>query len=244
MTTPPITPDPEDTGEYRVVRRTPKGSSGWSTPKRVAAGALACVLLVGVLAGAGAAWGLWSFSKIQRVDLNLAEVESPTEPMNVLVVGSDSRADIEKGDPGAGGMLGKDAPTGQRADSLLIARIDPSSDRIDLLSVPRDLWVPKAGTDSKQRINSAYAQSAQAVVDSVQSSLGIPINHFVEVDFSGFQSLVEAIGGVPMYFDHPVRDGNSGLDIGAKGCHVLDGQNGLAFARSRHLEWNNVRSNR
>ncbi|CAB4535442.1 unannotated protein [freshwater metagenome] len=239
MTTPPITPDPEDTGEYRVVRRTPKGSSGWSTPKRVAAGALACVLLVGVLAGAGAAWGLWSFSKIQRVDLNLAEVESPTEPMNVLVVGSDSRADIEKGDPGAGGMLGKDAPTGQRADSLLIARIDPSSDRIDLLSVPRDLWVPKAGTDSKQRINSAYAQSAQAVVDSVQSSLGIPINHFVEVDFSGFQSLVEAIGGVPMYFDHPVRDGNSGLDIGAKGCHVLDGQNGLAFARSRHLEWNN-----
>ncbi|MEX0767528.1 MAG: LCP family protein, partial [Microthrixaceae bacterium] len=76
-------------------------------------------------------------------------------------------------------------------------------------------------------------------VDTVQSALGIPINHFVEVDFSGFQSLVEAIGGVPMYFDHPVRDTNSGLEIGVKGCHLLDGQNGLAFARSRHLEWNN-----
>lgn len=234
-----MNPDSEDTGEYRVVRRTPKGSAGWSTPKRIAAAGLAGLLCIGVVLGAGAAWGLWSFSKIQRVDLNLAEVNSPTEPMNVLIVGSDSRADIEEGDPGAGGMLGKDAPTGQRADSLLIARIDPGSDRIDLLSVPRDLWVPISGKDSKQRINSAYAQSAQAVVDTVQDSLGVPINHFVEVDFSGFQSLVEAIGGVPMYFDHPVRDGNSGLEIGVKGCHVLDGQNGLAFARSRHLEWNN-----
>ena len=148
-----MNPDSEDTGEYRVIRRTPKGSSGWSTPKRLAAAGLAGLLVIGVVLGAGAAWGLWSFSKIQRVDLNLAEVNSPTEPMNVLIVGSDSRADIEEGDPGAGGMLGKDAPTGQRADSLLIARIDPGSDRIDLLSVPRDLWVPISGKDSKQRIN-------------------------------------------------------------------------------------------
>ncbi len=232
-------PNPKDTGEYRVVRRTRKSSTPWSNPKKLAAGALACLLLVGAVVGTGAAWGLWSFSKIKRVDLNLAQVNSPTEPMNLLIVGSDSRAEIEKGDPGSGGMLGKDAPTGQRSDTLLIARIDPGSDRIDLLSVPRDLWVPIAGKDSKQRINSAYAQSAQAVVDTVQNSLGIPINHFVEVDFSGFQSLVEAIGGVPMYFDHPVRDNNSGLEIVVKGCHILDGQNGLAFARSRHLEWNN-----
>jgi len=239
VTTPPITPDPEETGDYQVVRRSPKRSGRWSATQRFAAGAVACLLIVGIVAGAGAAWGLWSFSKIKRVDLNLAQVASPTEPINVLIVGSDSRASIQQGDPGAGGMLGKDAPPGQRSDSLLIARIDPGSDRIDLLSVPRDLWVPIAGKDGHQRINSAYAQSAQAVVDTVQTSLGIPINHFVEVDFSGFQTLVEAIGGVPMYFDHPVRDGNSGLDIREKGCHVLDGQQGLAFARSRHLEWNN-----
>jgi len=205
----------------------------------VLVGALACAVVVAAVAGAGAVWGLWSFSRIKRVDLELARPASATEPINVLIVGSDSRAEITDSDPGADGMLGDDAPTGQRSDSLLIARIDPTSDRIDLLSIPRDLWVPIAGTDSEQRINTAYSQSAQAVVDTVQSSLGIPINNFVEVDFSGFQSLVEAIGGVPMYFDHPVRDTNSGLDIAAKGCQVLDGFQGLAFARSRHLEWSN-----
>ena len=125
--------DPEETGDYQVVRRSPKRSGRWSATQRFAAGALACSLIVGIVAGAGAAWGLWSFSKIKRVDLNLAQVASPTEPINVLIVGSDSRASIQQGDPGAGGMLGKDAPPGQRSDSLLIARIDPGSDRIDLL---------------------------------------------------------------------------------------------------------------
>jgi LCP family protein required for cell wall assembly len=199
----------------------------------------ACVVAVAVVLGGGAAWGLWSFSKIKRVDLDLEQAEAATEPINVLVVGSDSRAEITEDDPGAGGMLGDEAPTGQRSDSLMIARIDPTSDRIDLLSIPRDLWVTIPGQEGEHRINTAYQQSAQTVVDTVQSVLGIPVNHFVEVDFSGFQSLIEALGGVPMYFDHPVRDKNSGLNIETKGCHVLDGQQGLAFARSRHLEWSN-----
>jgi len=196
---------------------------------------------VALIAGGGAAWGLWSFSKIKRVDLDLEQAEVATEPINVLVVGSDSRADIGEDDPGADGMLGDEAPTGQRSDSLMIARIDPTSDRIDLLSVPRDLWVTIPGQEGEHRINTAYQQSAQTVVDTVQSVLGIPINHFAEVDFSGFQGLIEALGGVPMYFDHPVRDNNSGLDIAAKGCQELDGQQGLAFARARHLEWHDGR---
>lgn len=196
-------------------------------------------MVIAVLLGGLSAYGVLKFNKIKRVDLDLEQVEVATEPMNVLVVGSDSRADITEDDPGAGGMIGKDAPTGQRSDSLMIARIDPASDRIDLLSVPRDLWVPIEGMEGEHRINTAYQQSAQTVVDTVQSVLGISINHFVEVDFAGFQTLIDAVGGVPMYFDHPVRDENSGLDIAAKGCQQLDGQQGLAFARARHLQWNN-----
>jgi LCP family protein required for cell wall assembly len=218
-----------------VVRR-PRRKAGWSTGKRIGVGIASVVVVLGLVAGAGAVWGFWSFASIERVDLDLAEVE-PTEPQNFLVVGSDSRAEIDADDPGAEGMLGDDAPTGQRADSLMIARIDPDSERIDLLSVPRDLWVPIAGTGEEQRINTAYAQSAQAVVDTVQASLGIPIHHFVEVDFQGFSSLVDELGGVPMYFSDPVRDKNSGLYVDQAGCRVLDGTQGLAFARARHLEY-------
>ncbi len=197
------------------------------------------VLAVALVLGGGAAWGLWSFNRITRVDLDLEQAEAATEPINVLVVGSDSRADIDEDHPGADGMLGDEAPTGQRSDSLMIARIDPTSDRIDLLSIPRDLWVSIPGQEGEHRINTAYQHSAQTVVDTVQSVLGIPVNHFVEVDFSGFQSLIEALGGVPMYFDRPVRDDNSGLDVAAKGCQLLDGVQGLAFARARHLQWHN-----
>lgn len=195
----------------------------------VVAGALA-------VAGVGAAWGFWSFARINRVDLDLAQAEQ-SEPRNFLVVGSDSRDEISEDDPDADGMLGEGAPAGQRADSIMIARVDPGAERIDLLSVPRDLWVPISPSGEEQRINTAYSTSAQAVVDTVQDALDIPIHHFVEVDFRGFQSLVDALGGVPMYFENPVRDKNSGLNITQKGCAVLDGHQGLAFARSRHLQW-------
>jgi LCP family protein required for cell wall assembly len=199
-------------------------------------GAVAVVATLALIAGAGAVWGLWSFASIDRVDLDLAARE-PTEPRNFLVVGSDSRAEISADDPGADGMIGGEVPPGQRADSLMIARVDPDSERIDLLSVPRDLWVPIAGTGEEQRINTAYSKSAQAVVDTVQASLGIPIHHFVEVDFGGFSSLVDSLGGVPMYFSEPVRDTNSGLFIYETGCRVLNGAEGLAYARARHLEY-------
>ena len=204
------TSSPEDDAA-RVVRR-PRRQAGWSTGRRVAVGAASVVGGRGADRRCGAVWGLWSFASIDRVDLDLAQTE-PTEPQNFLVVGSDSRAEISEDDPGAGGMLGHDAPTGQRADSLMIARVDPDSDRIDLLSMPRDLWVPIAGTGEEQRINTAYSQSAQAVVDTVQDALDIPIHHFVEVDFQGFSSLVDSLGGVPMYFADPVRDRNSGLYV-------------------------------
>lgn len=230
----PATPEPIDDDVHRVVRR-PRRSKR-SSGRRVAMGVGAVVVVAALVVGVGAAWGLWSFNRIDRVDLDLADT-APTEPQNFLVVGSDSRANIDEDDPGAGGMLGKDAPTGRRADSLMIARIDPDSERIDLLSVPRDLWVPIAGTGEEQRINTAYSESAQAVVDTVRDALGIPIHHFVEVDFKGFSSLVDALDGVPMYFADPVRDKNSGLYVGKAGCQVLDGQQGLAFARSRHLEF-------
>lgn len=201
-------------------------------------GTLSVAVVVGLVAVAGTTWGLWSFSRLKREDLKLADV-AQGGPQNYLVIGSDSRAGVKKGSAGSGALLGAGVPGGRRSDSIAVMRIDPSKQRVDMLSVPRDLWLPIAGTGREQRINTAYGTSTQTLVDTIQQNLNIPINHFVEVDFAGFQALIQTIGGVPMYFDRPVRDKNSGLDVPAKGCAVLDGYQGLAFARSRHLEWNN-----
>lgn len=198
---------------------------------------LGAVVVVGLLvAAAGASWGLWSFAQFDREDLDLAAA-AEGEPENYLVIGSDSREGVGSDDPDAAVMVGGERPAGQRSDSMEIVRIDPRDDRISLLSIPRDLWVPIASTGEPQRINTAYSVSAQNAVDTIEAELDIPIHHFVEVDFRGFQQLIDTLGGVPMYFDQPVRDRNSGLTIPGKGCVVLDGYQGLAFARSRYLEW-------
>ena len=194
--------------------------------------------VIALVAGAGVAWGVWSFNRVKRVDVQLAKA-GDEEPRNYLVIGSDSRANVNKNEPGSGVMLGSGAPEGRRADSIAVVRIDPKKERVDMLSIPRDLWLPISPSGKTQRINTAYAKSAQNVIDTIQKNLNVPINDYVEVDFQGFQDLITAIGGVPMYFDHPVRDKNSGLQIVKKGCARLDGFQGLAFARSRHLEWSN-----
>jgi anionic cell wall polymer biosynthesis LytR-Cps2A-Psr (LCP) family protein len=62
------------------------------------------------------------------------------------------------------------------------------------------------------------------------------VHHYVEVDFSGFKQLVDAVGGVEICFWYPTRDLNTGLNIVEPGCHLLDGVQALAYARSRHYE--------
>ncbi len=195
------------------------------------------VVVVALLAGvAVVGYGWWSYNRVERTELDLAATV-PDEPQNFLVIGSDSREHLSADDPNAAVFLGDGAPPGRRSDSMAIVRVDPGEDRISMLSIPRDLWVPIAPTGEEERINTAFANSTQSLIDTIQTNLGVPINHYVEVDFSGFQDLVNTIGGVPVYFDRPVRDRNSGLSIDSTGCHVLDGYQGLAFARSRHLEW-------
>jgi LCP family protein required for cell wall assembly len=193
---------------------------------------------VALIGAALVGYGWWTYARVERVDLDLAEIRD-AGPQNYLVIGSDSRDGVDEGDPNAGVMLGEDQPSGQRSDSIAILRVDPAEERIDVLSIPRDLWVTMPSGED-QRINTAFAESTQTLIDTIDENLGIPIHHFAEVDFNGFQRLVDALGGVPVYFDAEVRDPNSGLRIREPGCHVLDGPTGLAFARSRHLQWKDV----
>lgn len=195
-------------------------------------GSLAFVV-VGALLVAGYGW--WTYQRVDRVDVDLAEA-AHGQPRNYLIVGSDSRESVDSDDPNAALFLGDEAPGGRRSDSIAILRVDPDEERVDVLSIPRDLWVTLPD-GSENRINAAYAESTQTLIDTIDENLGIPVHHFAEVDFVGFQKLIDALGGVPMYFESPARDSNSGLSITTPGCVTLDGPQGLAFARSRHLQW-------
>ena len=192
-------------------------------------GATAAAALVG--------YGLYKYDQVERVAVALAE-RPPGEPVNFLVVGSDTRDTLDETGLDQAGFTGEGAEgSGQRSDTIMVVRVDPAQESVDILSLPRDLWVDIADTDYSQRINTAYAGGPQRLIDTIQMNFDIPIHHYVEVDFAGFAGLVQAVGGVPMWFDAPVRDVQSGLRVEQAGCNVLDPAQALALARSRHLEY-------
>ncbi len=167
------------------------------------------------------------------------EVASADAPVNWLLVATDSREGIDPDDPDAEFFLADGEIGGRRTDTMLIARVDPTLRTVELLSLPRDLYVPIAGTGTSSRINTAFNadNGAQRLVDTIQNEFGIPIHRYAEVNFVGFRDVVDELGGVPIWFDQPMRDTGSGLDIGSAGCHFLDGSQALAFARGRNVEY-------
>ncbi|MCP3992964.1 MAG: LCP family protein [Actinomycetia bacterium] len=198
---------------------------------------MACIVGL-VVSALGLTWGLRRFQDISFLDVPGVEGASDGQPVNWLLVGSDSREGIDPNDPNAAVFIGEEV-AGKRTDTIMVARVDRSRQTIDLLSVPRDLWVPIAGTGNNGRVNSAFnGDGGEArLVATVESFLGIEINNYAEVNFVGFQAVIDSLGGVPLWFDTPVRDVKSGLDISTAGCHSLDGFSALAFARSRSLEY-------
>jgi LCP family protein required for cell wall assembly len=176
------------------------------------------------------------YGDLNQLPLTLHRVETD-DPQNYLVVGSDTREVIDKSDPNQPDFIEDGFDTTSRTDTIMIARIDPRARTIALLSFPRDLWIPIAGTDGEQRINTAYAHSPQTLIDTIEENFGIPVNHYIEVDFTAFQSVVDALGGIALYFDTPLRDRSTGLALPGPGCFTLDGAQALAFARSRHMEY-------
>lgn len=175
------------------------------------------------------------YGQIDRVgDIDL-QGRAAGEPANFLLVGTDSREGLDPTDPDAGGFLG-DAGC-DCTDTIMVLRVDPEAREAYVLSFPRDLYLPISGTGRTDRINTAHADGAQTLIDTIQDNFDIPINHYVEIDFVGFERLVDAVGGVPLWFDAPVRDTHTGLDIEQAECQVLDGEQARKFVRSRYLEY-------
>ena len=194
------------------------------------------LLMVGVLAVlALVGWSFRRYRQFDFVDVPGIESAPVDQPANWLLVGTDSREGVE---PGADDFLGDtDVVPGERADTIMVARVNPDTKAVDLLSIPRDLWVPMVGA-GENRINSAFSTAGgrERLVLTIENYLGIHINHYVEVNFAGFQQMVDALDGVPIWFDTPMRDSMSGLNVIDPGCHALNGPQALSYARARQID--------
>jgi LCP family protein required for cell wall assembly len=171
--------------------------------------------------------------KASRVDLTLAEAPDGGGS-NYLLIGSDTRKFLENSVEQE--AFGDESDTGpQRSDTIMVLHTDPDSGRALLVSFPRDLWVDIPG-EGGSRINAAFNDGPQKVIDTLAANFDVPIHHYVEVNFGTFEDIVNAIGSVPVYFPAAARDKLSNLGVPFPGCVPVDGPTGLAFVRSRHLE--------
>lgn len=183
----------------------------------------------------------YRFGQIAKIDfpcdvLRRCGDDDPRGPMNVLLVGSDTRKNISEEEQESFGS--EREVGGQRSDTIIVLRVDPNEKKAAILSIPRDLAVPIAGSGSSQprRINTAFEKGPGTLIATIRESLGIPIDHYAEVDFNGFRGIVNALGGVKVYFPSPTRDKQTGLDIKHAGCVELDGEGALKYVRSREFE--------
>lgn len=166
----------------------------------------------------------------------------PADPAakNFLIAGSDSNSCVDPGSQWANAAdPGRD--TQGRSDSIMIMRIDPTTRAAAVLSFPRDLWVKINGANG--RINTAYVEDDYTLLaQTIYDNFGIVIDHYLQVDFCAFKTIVDAVGGVAVPFKTPIIDLHVGINIPA-GCHVFSGDEALAYVRSRHLKWVDANGN-
>ena len=191
------------------------------------------LLLVFLVVATTAGYGYvhYRFNQIRSVKVPGLHKSGSGHPFNLLVVGSDSRESLDEADGGRYGDVG-----GQRNDVTLVVRVEPARKRISMLSIPRDLVVPIAGA-GENRINAALTGGPGQLVKTVEQNFGIPIHHYVLIDFDGFRAIVDALGGIDVRFPYPSRDAKSGLDVREAGCRHLNGGRALALARSRYFSY-------
>jgi LCP family protein required for cell wall assembly len=191
------------------------------------------LVLVSTLGALAILWALNTGQGVLALADSDEEVVSELSAANgttltFLVVGSDSRERLD--DLAFFGPAG-----GERGDVIMLVHLDQATGEARMLSIPRDLWVDIPG-NGEGKINSAYSYGGPTLmVQTIRENLGIEVNHYVEVDFVGFIEMVDELGGIEMTFPYPARDAKSGLSVEA-GTQMLDGEQALAFARSRKYQ--------
>lgn len=210
-----------------------------SNRKRVAIIAAVIVLAV-VLVGAGAAWAYVNnisnnlHKNVDQETLDALEPANQTAtptalaetPFYMLLMGADVGGWRAGDERYAGDQYG-------RSDSMILTRVDPVNKKVALISIHRDTMVD-LGQYGQQKINAAYELYGPAgAIKAVSTMAGVPISHFAVVDFGGFSSIVDALGGVEVNVPMEINDDVIGAHISA-GQQTLNGEQALDLCRSRH----------
>jgi LCP family protein required for cell wall assembly len=188
------------------------------------------LVLVGVC-GAALAWyvnvlnGKLSGDVTQDLRDQLVSVDSE-DPFYMLLLGVDKSDEREE-------SWGSDT-SNYRADSIILARIDPKGQTVTLISIPRDTMVDM-GDYGTQKINAAYSYGGAAYMTQVVSEFaGVDISHYAEIDFEQFTSIVDTLGGIEVTLPVAVSDMEyAGIDLPA-GTQTLNGEQALELVRTRH----------
>ncbi|MGA0962251.1 MAG: LCP family protein [Ilumatobacteraceae bacterium] len=168
------------------------------------------------------------------IEVTVGDIEPGAR--NFLLVGTDNNACIDPDSKYAPYLLGR-ADFGERADVIQMWRVNTDTGAIAALSFPRDLYVRLDG-GRRGRINSAFdAEDPNRLISTIRSNFGIDTDHYVQIDFCAFKNLVDSVDGVGIPFSSPVRDRGTGLEITSAGCSTLNGDDALAYVRSRKLEF-------
>ncbi|MDP7979459.1 LCP family protein [Bacillus sp. WLY-B-L8] len=194
-------------------------------------------LIFALLIGGGGVYAYNSYSSLMGIysglqhdksKLRTEDVKITKEPFSLLIMGIEDYA--------TGGENG-------RTDSLMFATINPNTQKVSLMSIPRDSRVTIAGRDKKDKINAAHAYGGEKMTkDTVENFLKVPVDHYIKLDFKGFKGIVDAVGGVTVDvpFDFWERsDVNYYKKIEfKKGQQHLNGEEALAYVRMRKQDPN------
>ena len=243
-------PEPDERPDPRAGRSGGGGAQDGGGPRRrrpsrqALLGAAAIIAMFAVVATSLAAYAKYRgvVGSIHRENVTAAMLgKRPpyTAGLNILVIGSDSRQ-------GLGRKFGSDV-LGARSDTSMLLHIAPGHTRADIISFPRDSMVPVLACSNDgqghtgqtvqpgevERLNATFsAGGAPCLWKTLEQETGIRIQHFVEVNFAGFQSIVNDVGGVPVCLPFAINNPQARLHLAA-GKRVVNGAQALAFVRLR-----------
>lgn len=220
---------------------------------RIVAATLAALIFLGI----GTAWGAktWfnsKFTQVSALDENSADIqnaEAQNGDENFLIAGSDTRA----GATAAENVGNADDIQGARSDTVMLAHIPADRQRAVVISFPRDLEISRPAcarfdstkddytnetvpAETQVKLNTAYAVGGpRCLTKWMQQMTGLKINHFVGIDFGGFKDMVDAVQGVTVHIDKPMKDSVLGMVISQTGDVTISGDQALSFVRARHV---------